>query len=235
MISLASCLIFNFLAFIPPNEISYSSMDSHNIPFDHKIAERIGIRDGIFVEVGAYDGIIQSNTKLLEEFYGWRGILVEPSPELHKRLINNRPNSRCFQCALGSPEQNNTYLYGDFDGSLMSSIDGNRRHKPATQRILMRTLQSIFDEIGIHHVNFFSLDVEGYELNVLKGIDFKRTFFDYILIEIYLLFYNDIIEFMQLMGYEMVENFSNYNSMTNPDWDGTHNDYLFQRIQNSDR
>lgn len=219
------------LAFIPPNEISYSAVDYQNVPLDHKIAERIGKRDKVFIEVGAFDGVIQSNTKLLEEFYGWTGILVEPSPVLYKRLVNNRPRSQCFQCALGSPEQNGSYLFGNFDGSLMSSMDGNREHRPATERVLMRTLQSILDETNIKHVNFFSLDVEGYELNVLKGIDFNQTSFDYILIEIYHSFYQDIIEFMKLKGYELVENFTNYNTTTHPNWDGTHNDYLFQRIQ----
>ncbi len=214
---------------IPSSEVSYSSLDSKNIPFDHKIAERIGARKGVFIEVGAYDGIIQSNTKLLEEFYGWTGILVEPSPALYDRLVSNRPRSTCFQCALSSPEQDNTYFYGDFDGSLMSSMNGSRRHRPATERILVKSLQSILDEVNLHYIDFFSLDAEGHELNILQGIDFNKTSFDYILIEIYNSSYSEIVEFMELNGYAMVENFSNYSSATNPDWDGTHNDYLFQR------
>lgn len=219
---------------ISPNEISYSSLDSKNVPLDHKITERLGRRNGVFVEVGAFDGLIQSNTKLLEEFYGWTGILIEPSAVLYKRLVNNRPRSSCFQCALGSFEQNNTYRYGDFDGELMSSMGGNREHRPATQRVLVRTLQSILDETHLDQIDFFSLDVEGYELNVLKGIDFTKSSFDYILIEIYKKFYNEILKFMQYNGYKLIENFTNYSSLTHPDWDGTHNDYLFQRIRAED-
>jgi FkbM family methyltransferase len=231
---LLSLFALALLSFISQDEISYSHVDCFNVPLDHKIIERMGIRNGTFIEVGAFDGIVQSNTKLLEEAYGWTGILVEPSPILQKRLVRNRPHSKCFQCALGSFEQDNTYVYGNFDGSLMSSVDGSRLHKPANQRVLVRSLQSILDEVNLYHINFFSLDVEGYELNVLKGIDFERTTFDYLLIEVYAKFYHQIVELLKLKGYVMVENFTNYSPKTNPDWDGTHNDYLFQRVSIDD-
>jgi FkbM family methyltransferase len=226
-----TCFVFIFLSATSVlfSDVSYSSLDCRGVPLDQKIIERIGMNNGTFIEVGAFDGVIQSNTKRLEEFHGWTGVLVEPSEVLQKRLVCNRPNSKCFQCALGSSEQDNTYLYGDFDGRLMSSMDGNREHKPAIYRVLVRCLQSILDEVDLCHINFFSLDVEGYELNVLKGVDFNKTSFDYLLIEIYDYHYSEIVEFLDLKGYSMVENLSNYSTKTNPDWDGTHNDYLFQR------
>jgi len=219
---------------IPSNEISYSSRNAFGNPIDHILGNRIGIHNGVFIEVGAHDGIFQSNTKLLEDFYGWTGVLVEPSPSLYKRLVSNRPHSRCFHCALGAFEQDNTYLYGDFDGSPMSSVDGKRRNQPSTQRVPVRTLQSILDELNLNYIDFFSLDVEGYELNILKGINFKKTQFKYILIEIYNSFYEEIVEFMLQKGYVLVENISQYSFTTNPEWDGIHNDYLFQRIEAGD-
>ncbi len=187
------------------------------------------LKNGIFIEVGANDGIIQSNTKLLEECYGWRGILVEPSPNLFEDLCRNRPNSLCFECALGSFEEDNTYIWGDFNGGLMSSVNGMRLNQEADQKVLVRSLQSILDEVGIHHINFFSLDVEGYELNVLLGIDFDKTVFDYLLVEIQIHQFDDIVNLLDNFGYELTENFSNYNITDNSIWDGTHNDYLFKR------
>lgn len=224
------CLMLSSFTFIPPNEINYANVDYQNVPLDHKIAELIGIRNGVFVEVGAYDGIVQSNTKLLEDFYGWTGVLIEPSAPLFTRLVSNRPHSQCFQCALGTHQENGTYLHGDFDGILMSSVNGSRLERQAMVRTPVRSLQSILDEVNLHHINFFSLDVEGYELQVLKGIDFGKTLFDYILIEIYSSDYDQVVEFMKTSGYALMENFSNYNKTTNPDWDGTHNDYLFIRM-----
>ena len=208
--------------------ITYSMVDADNIPLDHKLVNILNSSNGIFIEVGALDGNEISNTKLFEEFYGWTGVLIEPSPNLFARLCANRPNSRCFQCALGSFEEDETYAYGDFDGHPMASLVGSAE-RPPTVRVLIRSLQSILDECGIGHVHFFSLDTEGYELNILKGIDFSKTTFDYLLIEIYKHQFDDIVEFLKEQGYDLISCFSNYNVISNPGWDGMHNDYLFKR------
>ena len=208
--------------------ISYGLNNSQGIPLDLILVEIMNYRDGIFIEVGANDGVTQSNTKLFEEKYGWTGILVEPSENLFLQLCQNRPNSKCFSCALGAFKENNTYVYGDFDGQLMSSLT-DRTQRPKTQKVLVRSLQSILDECKLQHINFFSLDVEGYELNILQGIDFTKTTFDYLLIEIYKHQYHDIIAFLAEKEYELVKCLSNFTHDSKPSWDGTHNDYLFRR------
>lgn len=214
---------------IDAKEISYSLCDSHGVPLDQKLVELMNFKNGVFFEVGAFDGITQSNTKRFEEYHGWTGILVEPSEVLFEKLQLNRPNSICYKCALGSFEEDNTYGWGDFDGLIMSSVNGVRLNRPAQNAVLFRSLQSILDEVGIYEINFFSLDVEGYELHILKGIDFTRTTFDYLLIEIYTHEYEELMSFLFEKGYDCVGNFSNYNHVSNPHWDGTHNDYLFRR------
>ena len=60
---------------------------------------------GFFVEAGAVDGVFESNTYYLERFQNWRGILVEPVPEMFRRIRVNRPRAIAFQCALVSDEQ----------------------------------------------------------------------------------------------------------------------------------
>ena len=129
---------------------------------------------------------------------------------------------------MGSFDENNTYAYGDFDGHPMSSFT-NRLKQKANQKVFVRSLQSILEECNIQYINFFSLDTEGYELNILKGIDFTKTTFDYMLIEIYKNQYTQIVDFLQEKDYELIYNFSNYNHKSNPSWDGTHNDYLFKK------
>lgn len=208
--------------------ISYALPDAAGVPLDHKLLKIMPYRNGTFIEVGALDGNKLSNTKLFEEFYNWTGILVEPSPGLFSALIKNRPKSRCFSCALGAFEQDGSFVYGDFDGHPMASLTG-RLDRPTGICVPMRSLQSILDECNMYHIDFFSLDTEGYELNILKGIDFERTTFDYLLIEIYTHQYNDIVSFLDEKGYELISCFSNYNKVDNPGWDGTHNDYLFKR------
>ncbi len=209
-------------------QVSYSLTDYRGIPLDHLLVDIINVKNGIFIEVGAFDGINYSNTKLLEESYGWTGILIEPSEVLFPRLCTNRPKSKCFQCALGSFEENGTHAYGDFDGDPMSSLT-NRKNRPATHRVLIRSLQSILDECNLQHIHLLSLDTEGYELNILNGIDFNRTSFDYLLIEIYKHQYDEITSMLSSKGYNLLCCLSNYNPKTNPEWDGTHNDYLFKK------
>jgi FkbM family methyltransferase len=218
-------LIFLFsTTFLNAHSRSYSLSDCYGIPFDEKLVNLINLKNGIFIEVGANDGITQSNTKLLEEFYGWKGLLIEPSAVLFERLCNNRRVSTCINCALGSFEED-----GSFDGHLMSSINGNRLNRNPEQRVLIRSLQSILDEHKLKHINLFSLDTEGYELNILQGIDFNRTTFDYLLIEIYKHQYDEIASFLASKGYDMIDSFSKYELKVGSGWDGTHNDYLFKK------
>ena len=221
------CLFFS--CSLSSNERYYSQRDSKGVSLDHKLRTLMNYKNGFFIEAGAHAGILQSNTKLLEELDDWRGILVEPSVNLFQELQNNRPSAFCFCCALGSFDEEGAYLWGDFTGSLMSSINGVRQSRPPTEKVLVRSLQSIIDEVGIYHINFLSLDTEGYEFNILKGIDFTKTTFDYMLIEIYPVEYNDIVTFLESKGYDLIANFSNYNRFDNRSWDGTHNDYLFKR------
>lgn len=208
---------------------TFSSKDVNGIPFDHKLVELLNMKNGIFIEVGANNGIIQSNTLLLEKYFDWTGILIEPSPILYESLCNNRPNSHCYQCALGSFSENNTFIFGDFDSNLMSSINGKRLHRKANTCVIMKSLQSILDKEGLQHINLFSLDTEGYEYNILQGIDFDKVTFDYLLIEIYARDYDLICSFLDNKGYKMTECFSQYNHQQLPNWGGNHNDYLFKR------
>jgi FkbM family methyltransferase len=222
------CFCFGMSSWLFCRETSYSHVDGTGVYLDEKLIKLMDYDNGVFVEAGANNGIFQSNTKRLEEFHGWTGVLVEPSPSLFQTLCTNRPFSQCFQCALGSFEEDLTSIYGDFDGNPMSSVNGERLSRPHNHKVPVRSLQSILDEVGIKHVNFMSLDTEGYELNILLGIDFAKTQFDYILIEIYKDQYDEIVNFLSEKGYLLAGNFSNYNFVDNPYWDGTHNDYLFK-------
>lgn len=221
-------LIFSYSVSFYASRPTYSQHDFRGVPLDHLLIDMMNIKNGTFIEVGAYDGLLFSNTKLMEECYGWTGVMIEPSEEQFVKLVANRPNSKCFQCALGAFQEDGTYGEGDFDGGLMSSLNG-RSGRPIKVQVLIRSLQSILDECGLNHVNFFSLDTEGYELNILRGIDFDKTTFDYMLIEIYTHQYDDIVRFLDCKGYELVSCLTNYNYVANPGWDGTHNDYLFKR------
>ncbi len=65
--------------------------------------------DGFFVEAGANDGIAQSNTFFFEKTLGWKGLCVEPIPEVFERLKNNR-RCTCFQGCISNFEGTATFV-----------------------------------------------------------------------------------------------------------------------------
>ena len=71
----------------------------------NKLKKYLNFENGFFIEVGAHDGIFQSNTLNLEESLGWKGILIEPSLNAYLECIKNRPKSICINLALTSFEQ----------------------------------------------------------------------------------------------------------------------------------
>ena len=202
-----------------------------------KIFEYFDYKNGFYIECGANDGITQSNTHRLETEKNWKGILIEPSEIKLNQCRNNRSNLNYYiNAALVSDEYKEDNIEGDFNSSgysesLMASIGGKRRNEFSNLvKVKARTLSSILEELKIYEIDFFSLDVEGYELNVLKGIDFTKFNIKNILIEIYINDFYNIINLMLDNNYKLIANISNFNLKNNLAWDGTHNDYLFIKI-----
>lgn len=167
---------------------------------DAKLGRYLAKRNGFFIEAGANDGFTQSNTYYLERFLGWQGILVEGIPELFEKARRRRPCSRVFNCALGPVEQEGNEVEMVY-GNLMSLVKGAmgndeadsqhisyaKQHDSASGsyniKVPVRTLTSILDECEVSRIDFLSLDVEGFEGPVLRGIDFKRHRPEFICIE----------------------------------------------------
>lgn len=165
-----------------------------------KIHHYLDYSDGFFIEVGANNGFDHSNTYYLEKFRHWQGILVEAIPELYKECLNERPKSQVINCALVSDEYSEPTVTMKYAG-LMSLVSGafNDQEKEQNHidkgvkiqgliptyeiQVSARTLTSILDEYKVKEIDFFSLDVEGFEMNVLKGLDFEKYRPKYLLIE----------------------------------------------------
>ena len=163
---------------------------------DRKLNAIIDRDGGFFIEAGAHDGYTQSNTYWLERFRGWRGLLVEPTPELAGEARKSRPGATVMQCALVAPEDSGSTVRMHF-GDLMSMIDGAKeadwpdagtvlgwrdRHELDVQA---RSLSSLLDEIGAPEVDLLSLDVEGFEAPALRGLDLQRHAPRYVLVELH--------------------------------------------------
>jgi FkbM family methyltransferase len=163
---------------------------------DVKLNAIIDRDDGFFVEAGANDGFTQSNTYWLERFRNWRGLLVEPMPDLAAEAQLSRPLATVVQCCLVAPSETRPLVPMRF-GDLMSMVDGARESSwPSLGTVLgwrdayeldveARTLSSLLEEIHAPEVDLLSLDVEGFEGPALEGLDLERHAPRYVLVEIH--------------------------------------------------
>ena len=166
---------------------------------DLKLVPYLNFRNGFFVEAGANDGIEQSNTLYFEKYMEWTGILVEPIKELAAQCGINRPRCIVENCALVSLEYEMEFIEMQYC-NLMSVVRGSLPPQEEkiyieqgcevqgistySLRVPARTLTSVLDKYRVNKLDFLSLDVEGYELNVLKGINFNKYRPTFMLIEV---------------------------------------------------
>ncbi len=134
-------------------------------------------RNGFFIEVGANDPRAGSQTYLLEQA-GWRGILIEPQSALYQRLVVERPHSRIYKAACGSPERRGTATLhiASHDGlsTLERQIDSHGIEFTGTETVDLVALDDLLEKEGSPHVDFISIDVEGGEVDVLRGFSLER-------------------------------------------------------------
>lgn len=164
---------------------------------DRRMVRVIGAyRNGVFIEAGANDGVRQSNTYFLARRRGWSGLLVEAVPRLADECRRNRPEAIVENCALVARHRaGGTVELVDVD--LMTTVvDDGQDHEDriaeaervqgiARARVSVTgvTLSSLVEKHGLARIDLLSLDVEGFELDVLDGLDLDRHRPRWILVE----------------------------------------------------
>jgi len=154
--------------------------------------------NGVYVELGALDGITFSNTKMFEDHLGWSGILIEPHPPGFELLKQNRPNNHLFNNLVSSSIEPIDFIYFPNKAAQLSSVTStlptfhnnlfqNPDFMNTTEHVVVKMIPKTFTEIihstGIKHIDLLSLDVEGHEYEVLTSWDFSVPI-DVILIEL---------------------------------------------------
>lgn len=142
-----------------------------------------GSKPGYFVEVGAYDGIVLSNTYFLETI-GWTGMLVEPHPGKAAQCREHRPRCRVFDCAaVGSDAVREVTFHIVDDAPVYSTTTMTDLHAARMRRLGLahretkvpaKTLDAMLAEEDPSSVDFVSIDVEEGEVDVLLGFDLRR-------------------------------------------------------------
>jgi FkbM family methyltransferase len=153
---------------------------------------------GVFMEVGADDGIDKSNTFFFEESLSWSGICVEPSPTRFKLLRGNR-NCICENVAISNFTGETDFLdisgWGkglsgiveDYDVRHMNRISQEMTHaqNKGSKKIKVETdtLENVLKRNEIYKIDFCTIDTEGSEYKILEKVDFERFKIDIFLIE----------------------------------------------------
>jgi len=144
--------------------------------------------DGVFLDIGAHDGIDKSNTYYFEKNLNWSGICVEPIPEIFNRLKSNR-NCLCIQAGIS--DKNGKSVFWQIEGysEMLSGLEENYNdlHK---QRILneialyggklteidiqVLDINTLLKTNNVSKVDYCTIDVEGSEEKILSVFDSKE-------------------------------------------------------------
>eukprot|EP00457_Paulinella_chromatophora_P007717 gb/GEZN01007741.1/.p1 GENE.gb/GEZN01007741.1/~~gb/GEZN01007741.1/.p1 ORF type:complete len:360 (-),score=35.26 gb/GEZN01007741.1/:397-1476(-) len=161
--------------------------------------KNVKLGNGTFVEIGGLDGVLYSNSLVLERCLGWRGLLIEGNPDNAKMLVENRPTLNITKiagavCEEGLHHINFTVGGGPLAGrpELMSEEFKQKYWNTDAQAVSnpnrwvtvpCKPIQAYLDQAGFRHVDIFFLDTEGSEWIVANTWDLSKTSVSVVMIE----------------------------------------------------
>jgi|SaaInlV_100m_DNA_2_1039680.scaffolds.fasta_scaffold19128_2 FkbM family methyltransferase len=163
----------------------------------NEIIEKIGDKeDFFFVQIGSHDGIGGGNDPLYEyiEKYNWSGILVEPVPYLYKELKKNYEGcgnlvfkNVAISCEGGTMKfysiekhsnPKNPFWYNQLGSFNKDVVLSHRQDIPEFDKYFKEEeIKTItFDSLveGVNQIDLLHIDTEGYDLEIIKSIDFNK-------------------------------------------------------------
>lgn len=143
---------------------------------------------GVFLDIGANDGVTLSNSLLFEE-NGWTGVCVEPHPVIFQTLQEKR-SCHLVNACISDRDETVDFMVVEGYAHMLSGIakffderhfrridediasHGGSRRTIQIEALSPKTLLERFD---IHTIDYLSIDTEGCELPILKNFDLKQT------------------------------------------------------------
>lgn len=157
------------------------------------VLEQTGFqKGGFFVEFGATDGIMLSNTYLLETRYGWQGICAEPNPAYFRHLRANRQCTVIDDCILGVSGQEVEFILADEYGGVaeFAAADKHSQRREAYRKAgkVMKMTSISLDEMLVREgaprtIDYLSIDTEGTEYEILRHFPFEKWTVRFITVE----------------------------------------------------
>lgn len=181
------------------------------------VAVRSGFkRSGFFVEFGGADGIVGSNTYMLEKCLGWQGVLAEPARFWHAKLRQNRTCHISESCVWKASGERITFSEHAGNPELSTIASFSRGSEGATYDVETVSLSDLLDSFDApEFIDYMSIDTEGTEFEILASLDWTERRFGIVTCEHNHKPYKaDIRKLMESHGYvRVMEEFSR-----NEDW-----------------
>ena len=143
-------------------------------------------KNGYFLDLAATNGLMQNNTYVLEKYFNWNGIAIEANEKFFSKLKKNR-NCICINTVVSEEETSVDFLEAGPTGGIVGDnydnsfskrkkLLNNLRHKIKSKKT--KTLEKILNENNAPEViDYFSLDVEGAETEILRHFNFNKYTF----------------------------------------------------------
>ena len=147
---------------------------------------------GKYLDLGCYHPTRHSNTHILYQS-GWTGINIDLNPLTIELFNFMRPKDFNYNIGISnSEEEKELYFINEFN--TQNTLDKNqlnflKNHHNVKDREILKTklktkkLETILLDNNFHNIDFFNIDIEGHELEVIESIDFDKFKFKYICIE----------------------------------------------------
>lgn len=131
---------------------------------------------GYAVDVGANDGVFLSNSRHFEE-KGWIVLCVEPNPVLEIAGREKRKLWRQVACGAQNLESRDFTYYGGYPHASNSSFGKTKGYMTSeagtTVQVKVRRLDTLLEEAGFPRLDYLTMDVEGWEQEVLAGLSLE--------------------------------------------------------------
>ena len=144
--------------------------------------------NGVFLDIGAHDGVALSNTYFFEKNKKWTGLCIEPMPLIYEKLSQNRScvlENCCisdkdgmltFRQITGYPEMLSGIL-DFFDDKHLNRIEKEISIYGGSYKDIelpSKNINGLLQQYGIDQIDYCSIDTEGAEYKIIQSIDFEK-------------------------------------------------------------
>ena len=172
--------------FINENSISYQSQWDQDKILNNELFKNN--KNGIYIDIGAHDGISGSNSYFFEKKLQWDGICIEANPNIYKSLVKNR-TSKNLNCAIYNKNDKIEFCLNEGYTEMLSGIKetydnqhverinseinltGGKQNKITVNCF---TLNHILEKYNYSIIDYLSIDTEGSEKEIITNIDFNK-------------------------------------------------------------